>query len=90
MNAATLAATVPGQSAAATANYANLVRAAGNSGIVGGRQNDFTLGVNWYPDKGIRFMANWVRVVNLSAPFSAPWEQGAHPNLFMMRAQVDW
>ena len=90
MNAATLAATVPGQSAAATANYANLVRAAGNSGIVGGRQNDFTLGLNWYPDKGVRFMANWIRVVNLSAPYSAPWEQGAHPNLFMMRAQIDW
>lgn len=89
MKAATLAATVPGQNAAATTNYADLMRALGNSGIVAGGQNDFTLGVNWYPDKGVRFMANWVRVVNLSAPYSSPWEQGAHPNLFMMRAQVD-
>jgi len=88
--AATLAASVPGQAPAVTANYNNLARAIANAGIVGGRQNDFTLGVNWYPDKGVRFMANWVRVVNLSAPFDRPWEQGAHPNLFVMRAQVDW
>ncbi len=54
MNAATLAATIPGQPAAVTANYNNLVRAVANAGIVGGRQNDFTLGVNWYPDNGIR------------------------------------
>jgi phosphate-selective porin OprO and OprP len=86
MNAAALAGSIPG----ASPNNANIVRAVANAGIVGGRQNDFTLGVNWYPDKGIRFMANWVRVVNLSAPFDRPWEQGAHPNLFVMRAQVNW
>src|SRR5262249_7412325 len=36
--------------------------------IQGGRQSDFTLGLNWYPDKGIRFMANWVNVFQYSAP----------------------
>ena len=90
MGAATLAASLPGQAPAVTARYNNLARAVANAGIVGGRQNDFTLGVNWYPDRGVRFMANWVRVVNLSAPFDRPWEQGAHPNLFVMRAQIDW
>jgi phosphate-selective porin OprO and OprP len=33
--------------------------------IQGGRQKDFTLGLNWYPDIGIRFMANWVHVLQL-------------------------
>ena len=89
MNAAGAAAAAQWNAGASPTN-AYLVRAAANSGIVGGRQNDFTLGLNWYPDRGIRFMANWIRVVNLSAPYNAPWEQGSHPNLFMMRAQIDW
>ena len=58
--------------------------------IQGGRQADFTLGLNWYPDVGIRFMANWVHVLQLSAPFNRPDINGIHPNLFVMRAQVDW
>ena len=32
------------------------------SNIQCGRQTDFTLGLNWYPDIGIRLMANWVDV----------------------------
>ena len=32
------------------------------SNIQYGRQTDFTLGLNWYPDIGIRLMANWVDV----------------------------
>jgi phosphate-selective porin OprO and OprP len=58
--------------------------------IQGGRQKDFTLGLNWYPDIGIRFMANWVHVLQLSAPFNRPDINGIHPNLFVVRAQVDW
>jgi phosphate-selective porin OprO and OprP len=58
--------------------------------IQGGRQKDFTLGLNWYPDVGIRFMANWVHVLELAAPFNRPDINGIHPNLFVMRAQVDW
>jgi phosphate-selective porin OprO and OprP len=58
--------------------------------IQGGRQTDFTLGLNWYPDKGIRFMANWVHVLQLAAPFNRPDIDGIHPNLFEVRAQVDW
>jgi phosphate-selective porin OprO and OprP len=60
------------------------------SNIQGGRQSDFTLGLNWYPDKGIRFMANWVNVFQFSAPFNRPDLDGIHPNLFVLRAQVDW
>jgi phosphate-selective porin OprO/OprP len=58
--------------------------------IQGGRQSDFTLGLNWYPDKGIRFMANWVNVFQYSAPFNRPDLNGIHPNSFILRAQVDW
>jgi phosphate-selective porin OprO and OprP len=60
------------------------------SNIQGGRQSDFTLGLNWYPDKGIRFMANWVNVFQYSAPFNLPNINGIHPNLFAIRAQVNW
>jgi phosphate-selective porin OprO and OprP len=58
--------------------------------IQGGRQTDFTLGLNWYPDKGIRFMANWVNVFQYSANYNRPDLNGIHPQLFVMRAQVDW
>jgi phosphate-selective porin len=56
----------------------------------GGRQKDFTLGLNWYPDVGIRFLANWVHVLELAAPYNRPDINGIHPNLFEVRAQVDW
>ena len=58
--------------------------------IQGGRQSDFTLGLNWYPDKGIRFMANWVDVFQYSANYNRPDLNGIHPQLFELRAQVDW
>jgi phosphate-selective porin OprO/OprP len=58
--------------------------------IQGGRQTDFTLGLNWYPDVGIRFMANWVNVLQYSANYNRPDLNGIHPQLFVMRAQVNW
>ncbi|MGH8525503.1 MAG: OprO/OprP family phosphate-selective porin, partial [Gammaproteobacteria bacterium] len=60
------------------------------SNIQGGRQTDFTLGLNWYPDIGIRFMANWVNVLQYSANFNRPDLNGIHPQLFILRAQVNW
>jgi phosphate-selective porin OprO/OprP len=60
------------------------------SNIQGGRQYDFTLGLNWYPDKGIRFMANWVNVFQYSAPYNLRDINGIHPQLFVLRAQVNW
>ena len=60
------------------------------SNIQGGRQTDMTIGLNWYPDTGIRFMANWIRVLQLAAPFDRPYLNGAHPDIFVMRAQVNW
>ena len=61
-----------------------------NSGVLGGREEDVTLGLNWYADPGVRVMFNWTRVMALSAPSSAPCENGAHPNTFLVRTQIDW
>jgi phosphate-selective porin OprO/OprP len=61
-----------------------------NSSVNGGREQDVTVGLNWYPDTGIRFMANWTHVVSLVAPWNRPYLNGAHPNVFTLRAQVDW
>jgi phosphate-selective porin OprO and OprP len=60
------------------------------SNIQGGRETDLTFGLNWYPDKGIRFMANWVNVLQLAAPWNRPNINGIHPQIFEMRAQVNW
>jgi phosphate-selective porin OprO/OprP len=60
------------------------------SNIQGGRETNLTLGLNWYPDPGIRFMANWVDVLQLAAPWNRPNLNGIHPQLFEMRAQVNW
>ncbi|MFY9629064.1 MAG: porin [Methylocystis sp.] len=80
--------------------YSNLLAAAqgnapasalvANSGVVGGREEDITMGLNWYPDQGFRVMANWTRVMHLSAPWDRPYLNGAHPNTFLIRTQVNW
>jgi len=61
-----------------------------NSGVLGGREQDFTLGLNWYPDPGFRVMLNWTRVLHLTAPWDRPYLNGAHPNFILMRVQADW
>jgi hypothetical protein len=35
-------------------------------------------------------MANWVNVRQLAAPFNRPDLNGIRPNLFELRAQVNW
>lgn len=74
-----------------------------NSGVYGGRQENVTAGVNWYPENGVHIQANWTHVLHASAPLNdynvigapMPTRQGAcingsHPNLFEVRAQVYW
>ena len=61
-----------------------------NQNIQGGRQSDVTLGLNWYPEKGVRVMANWVNTVQYSANWARPDLNGIHPQAFELRAQVDW
>ena len=61
-----------------------------NSSVLGGREQDMTLGLNWYPDPGFRVMANWTRVMRLTSPWDRAYLNNAHPNTFLMRVQADW
>jgi phosphate-selective porin OprO/OprP len=53
--------------------------------IEGGRQVDLTLGVNWYPDKNIRLMANYVRAEVDDAP---EVDDDVSADIFQFRVQV--
>lgn len=61
-----------------------------NSSVNGGREEDVTVGLNWYPDYGVRIMANWTHVARLAAPWNRPYLAGAHPSTFLLRTQIVW
>jgi phosphate-selective porin OprO/OprP len=73
-----------GQAAYLTTN------AIANSGIYGGYQQNFTGGVNWYPDTGVAFQFNATHVMNLKSPLNANplAAYSSHPTLLEMRAKV--
>ncbi|MEN8107709.1 MAG: OprO/OprP family phosphate-selective porin [Pseudomonadota bacterium] len=55
-----------------------------DNGITGGEENDVTLGVNWYLNRYLRFMANYVRVD--ADPDSSGNNES--PDIIQLRAQV--
>ena len=61
-------------------------------GILGGRGNNYTLGVNWYVNPNLRFMGNYVRVVTgaNAAPDggTAPFVPRDKFNIFQFRASL--
>jgi phosphate-selective porin OprO/OprP len=64
-----------------------------DSPVTGGKENNVTLGLNWYATKYIRFMANYI-FVDADPPASSLQEDGSpssdKPNIFEMRAQIDF
>jgi len=74
--------------ATATGNAAQ--KALANTATLGGRQENLTLALNWYPVKGVRFQANWTKTLTLIAPSDRPYLNGEHPSLFLARAQIFW
>jgi phosphate-selective porin OprO/OprP len=65
-------------------------KAIASTATLGGRQDNLTVALNWYPVKGVRFQANWTKTLTLIAPSDRPYLNGEHPSLFLARAQVFW
>ena len=62
-----------------------------DSGVNGGKQDDYTLGVNWYATPNIRFMANYIHVKTTpTSEVKYPDAGDEKDNIFQMRAQVDF
>lgn len=59
-----------------------------DAGIKGGKEQDLTIGLNWYATPTIRFMANYVKVMDLTDPQNVT--DDSEPNIFEMRAQIDF
>ena len=57
-----------------------------DAGIDGGEQDNLTIGLNWYPISHVRFMANYVKVLDVEG---GP-NDGDEPDVFQLRAQVDF
>jgi phosphate-selective porin OprO/OprP len=58
-----------------------------DSGIQGGEEEDLTIGLNWYATPTIRFMANYIKVMDLTDPTTTDTDK---PDIFQLRAQIDF
>ncbi|MGH8554803.1 MAG: OprO/OprP family phosphate-selective porin [Gammaproteobacteria bacterium] len=54
--------------------------------VDGGEEDNFTFGVNWYPTPNFKFMANYVKVLDIKGGDF----DGAEPDAFQLRAQAYW
>jgi phosphate-selective porin OprO and OprP len=59
-----------------------------DGGINGGEEKNITVGLNWYPTPNFKFMANYVKVLDLDIEGSPL--NGAEPDIFEFRAQAYW
>jgi phosphate-selective porin OprO/OprP len=56
--------------------------------VVGGKETNVTLGVNWYLDKSVRLSANLVHAIDLNKPGSP--DSGDHPTAIVGRLQYQF
>lgn len=54
--------------------------------INGGEEQNLTLGLNWYPNANMRFMANYINVLDVDDGPNA----GDEPSAFVVQAQVEF
>ena len=54
----------------------------------GGTQDSFTIGVNWYLNKNLRLMANYIQVLSIDRPGNDAHD--VDPGIIQMRAQLYW
>jgi phosphate-selective porin OprO/OprP len=59
-----------------------------DAAVIGGQEDNLTVGLNWYPSENLRFMANYVKVLDLDRPGN-DFDQ-VEPEIFQLRAQVTW
>jgi phosphate-selective porin OprO/OprP len=58
------------------------------AGLVGGKQDSLAVGLNWYVNNTMRFMADYVTVLDMERPGSRYDED--EPSGFLFRGQVYW
>ncbi|MEE8233110.1 MAG: porin, partial [Gammaproteobacteria bacterium] len=56
--------------------------------IIGGEEDNVTVGLNWYPNNQLRLMANYTNVISTDRPGNLL--DNVEPGIFQMRAQVYW
>ena len=63
-----------------------------NAGVVGGEEESFSAGVNWYVNNNMRFMADYIKVLNIATRGSVNTARfnGDEPSAFVVRGQVNW
>ena len=55
----------------------------------GGREDNLTLGLNWYPTPNLKFMANYTQVLDVEDADLGSFD-GVEPEIFALRAQAHW
>lgn len=58
------------------------------AGFIGGEMHLLTVGVNWYVNNTMRFMANYVDTLEYNEPGSG--DDNDEPSAFMLRGQIYW
>lgn len=56
--------------------------------VIGGEEDNFTLGLNWYSTPNIRFSLNYTKVLSLYRPGSI--HHNDEPSIVQLRAQAHW